>query len=313
MYRRFLVSLFQRCFVALLLLCLGCSAQSNSPTDLERRVERQLRAQFQVPDQVEIHLGQRTANREFSNYDNLVVTLSAGDKKQDLEFLISKDNKTLARLSKIDLTVDPYQEVMKKIDTSGRPWKGNKDAKVVVVSYDDFQCPFCTRMHQTLFNDVFKDYADKIKIVYKDFPLTQIHPWATHAAIDGNCLAAQNNDAYWAFADYVHANGHEISGSQNTPKKLPEQLDAVDRIARDQARKFNLDVNQLNACIQRQNEEPIRASVKEGESLGIHATPTLFINGQKIDGAVPSQTLRAALDRALKEAGQSAAGASASR
>ena len=138
----------------------------------------------------------------------------------------------------MDLTRDPYVEVMSKINLDHRPWKGNKDAKVVIVSYDDFQCPFCSRMHQTLFGDIFKSYGDKVKIVYKDFPLYSIHPWAGHAAVDGNCLAEQNNNAYWSFADYMHTSGRDISGER---KAVAEQFEAVDNITRDQGRKFDLD------------------------------------------------------------------------
>src|SRR5207248_11577787 len=144
------------------------------------------------------------------------------------EFLLSKDNKALVRFTKMDLTSDPYSELMKKIDTSGRPVRGNKDAKVTIVNYDDFECPFCSRMHQTLFPDVFKAYSDRVKIVYKDFPLAEIHPWATHAAVDANCLAAQNNDAYWDFADYVHGNQKAISGPEKST--LPQQFANLDRV-----------------------------------------------------------------------------------
>jgi protein-disulfide isomerase len=82
---------------------------------------------------------------EFPNYDALTITFDGGDKKQAFDFLLSKDNKTLLRLTKLDLSQDPYAEVMKKIDIKGRPVRGNKDAKVVVVNYDDFECPALTR------------------------------------------------------------------------------------------------------------------------------------------------------------------------
>ncbi len=295
------MSLFQRSLIALLLLSLGCSAQSK-PSDLDRRIERQVRAYYQVPDQVNITVGARKAS-EFPNYDSLTVILSVGDKKQEQEFLISKDDKTLMRLAKMDLTRDPYAEILKKMNLDGRPWKGNKDAKVVIVNYDDFQCPFCSRMHQTFFNQVFKDYADKIKVVYKDFPLYSIHPWANRAAIDSNCLATQSNDAYWSFADYVHDNGREISGDR---RPVPEQLDQVDKVTREQGQKFKVDMDKLNACLKAQDDAPVRASVTEGENLGIQATPTMFINGYKIDGAVPPEQLRAAIDRALRDAGVAA-------
>jgi protein-disulfide isomerase len=306
MLRPVLVSLFKHSLAALLLLCFGCSAQTaqttDVPNDVNRNIERHIRAYYQLPEEIQVQTGTRKAS-EFANYDSLTVTLAAGDKKQEQQFLISKDNKTLVRFSKMDLTKDPYAEVMSKIDLDHRPWRGNKDAKVVIVDYDDFQCPFCTRMHQTLFGDIFKSYADKVKIVYKDFPLYAIHPWANRAAIDSNCLAALSNDAYWSFADYIHANPQEISGNR---KPLAEQLEAVDRLTREQGIKFNLDQNKLNACIKTQDDSAVRASVQEAEQVGVQATPTMFINGQKIDGAVPAEQVRAMIERALRDASQSA-------
>jgi protein-disulfide isomerase len=298
MHRRLFVSLFKRSLIALILLCLGCSAQSN-PADINQRIERQVRAHFNVPAQVKIETGERKPS-EFPNYDSLKIVFTMGERRQEQDFLISKDNKTLVRFSKLDLTKDPYADVVKKIDTANRPWRGGKDAKVLIVNYDDFQCPFCFRMHQTLTNDILKSYGDKVKIVYKDYPLTSIHPWATRAAVDANCLAAQSNDAYWGFADFVHNNVRDITGKGD----LQQQLAAVDQVAREQGTKFKVDGNKLEACVKAQDDHAVRASAAEADSVGVTATPTLFINGYKIDGAVPAEDLHAAIDRALREAAQ---------
>jgi protein-disulfide isomerase len=110
-----------------------------------------------------------------------------------------------------------------------------------------------------------------------------------------------SNDAYWSFADHIHANPREISGDR---RPLAEQLEAVDRLTREQGRKFNLDPEKLNACISRQDDNAVRSSVQEGEEVGVQATPTLFINGQKIDGAVPAEQVRATIERALRDANQ---------
>jgi protein-disulfide isomerase len=167
-----------------------------------------------------------------------------------------------------------------------------------VVNFDDLECPFCSRMHQTLFPEILKEYGDRITFIYKDYPLVDIHPWATHAAVDANCLAAQNGDAYWDFADYIHANQHEVS-NEKTPGA---RLEALDKLTLLQGQKHNLDVVKLQSCIKAQDESAVKASMKEAEGIGVEATPTLFINGEKIDGAVPISQLRAALDRALKDA-----------
>lgn len=289
--------LYRRGFLVLLLIALGCSAQSPPP-DVVRLVERQVRAHYSVPAEVKIDVGPLRPS-EFPNYDALTVTFDNAGKKQDYEFLLARDNKTLVRMTKLDMTKDPYAEIMKKIDVSGRPTRGNKDAKVVAVNYDDFECPFCARMHQTLFPEIFKEYGESVLFIYKDYPLEEIHPWAVHAAVDANCLAAQNNDAYWDFADYLHANQHAIG----TEKGRDAQNTALDKLATLQGGKHNLDGAKLQSCIKTQSDAAVRASMHEADDLGVNATPTLFVNGQKLDGAVPINELRAALDRALQDAG----------
>jgi protein-disulfide isomerase len=300
MNRRFLVTFTRRAALLLLVVCLGCSAQSASP-EVSRRIEQQVRAYYTIPARVKVILGP-TKPSEFPNYDALTITFDGGEKKQTYDFLLAKDGKTLLRMTKLDLSKDPLAEVMKKIDVKGRPTRGNSQAKVMAVNYDDFECPFCSRMHQTLFPELLKEYGDRVVFVYKDFPLAEIHPWATHAAVNANCLAAQNQDAYWAFADYIHANQKEV----NAEKSHDLQFAALDRMATEQGQKHNLDVTKLQACIKAQQDDIVKASVHEGEGLGVEATPTMFINGEKVDGALPVGELREVLDRALVQAGETA-------
>src|SRR6266704_4920802 len=211
-------------------------------------IERQVRAHYSLRPDVKVILGPLRSS-EFANYDALTITFASPNKKQDFEFLLSRDHKTLVRLTKLDLTTDPYAAVMNKIDVSGRPTRGNKDAKVTVVNYDDFECPFCSRMHEALFPGLFKEYGDRVLFIYKDYPLEEIHPWAVHAAVNANCLAAQNNDAYWDFADYVHGNQKEI----NDAKGPGAQNAALDKFTTLQGQKHNLDAAKLQACVKAQD------------------------------------------------------------
>jgi len=291
------VTSIRRSFLLLLVICVGCVAQSASP-DLARRIERQVRSYYKIPPEVKLAVGAPSPSSDFPNYESVIVTVDNGEKKQDLTFLVSKDRSSMMRLTKFDLSKDPLAETMSKINVSGRPTRGANASKVVVVNFDDLECPFCSRMHQTLFPEILKEYGDRITFIYKDYPLVDIHPWATHAAVDANCLAAQNGDAYWDFADYIHANQHEVS-NEKTPGA---RLEALDKLTLLQGQKHNLDVVKLQSCIKAQDESAVKASMKEAEGIGVEATPTLFINGEKIDGAVPISQLRAALDRALKDA-----------
>ena len=94
----------------------------------------------------------------------------------------------------------------------GVPSAAIPNAKVTVINFDDLECPYCARMHEELFPATLERYKDKVRFVYKDDPLTEIHPWAMHAAVDANCLAAQNGTVYWAYVDYLHSHGQEVTG-----------------------------------------------------------------------------------------------------
>ena len=302
MFRRFLVIFARRAFLLLLLICLGCSAQPtpSAPADVVKLVERQVRSTYSVPPEVKVIIGPLRSS-DFPNYEALTITFDSSEKKHDYEFLLAKDRKTLLRVTRIDLTKDPYAEVMKKIDVTGRPTRGAKDAKVVAINYDDFECPFCSRMHSVLFPTLLKEYGDRVLFIYKDYPLDEIHPWAIHAAVNANCLAAQNSDAYWDFADYVHGNQKEIDGAKGAG--APNAV--LDKLATLQGQKHNLDAGKLQACVKTQDDKAVRASQSEGDKIGVSATPVMFVNGQKVDGAVPIEDLRVVLDRALLDAGVS--------
>ncbi len=298
--RRFLVFLSRRLLFFVALLCLACSAQNSTSPDVTRSIEKQIRSTFHIPAQVPIKIGDRRSS-EFAGYDTITVHFGKDDKAKPFDFLLSKDNKTLLQMTKMDLTVDPGTQVMSKIDLTGRPVRGPKDAKVTIVVFDDFQCPFCSRMHQTLFQDVLKDYGDRVKVIYKDFPLYEIHPWAGHAAVNSNCLAQQSTGAYWDFADTVHYNPRQIMGDK---RPLEGQIAELDRITLELGKKHSVDSAKLEQCVKAQNQDAVKAEVQEGESLGVEGTPALFVNGARLDGAVPAPELRATIDQALRDAGE---------
>jgi len=294
------VTLFRRSLLILLLVCLGCVAQSTPP-DLAHKIERQVRSYYNIPVDVKVTVGAITPSTDWPSYDSVSVAIEGSDgKPKDYKFLLSKDRATMLRLTRFDLSKDPFAELMSKIDVSGRPVRGAKSAKVVVVNFDDFECPFCSRMHQTLFPEILKEYSDRVTFIYKDDPLTEIHPWALHAAVDANCLAAQNSDAYWDFADYIHANKQEVDSEKTTGARFA----VLDKFTMLQGQKHNLDADKLQACVKAQKEDAVRASMQEADDLGVNGTPALFINGQKIDGVVPVSQVRAALDAALRDAGE---------
>lgn len=279
-------------------MALGCKAQpavQPPGQTLNRRIEIMVRSTYNIPEDISITLGARTPS-QVPGFDALPISLGRAGKATVIDFLISTDGKTLARLDKFDLLNDPVFS----INVAGRPIRGNPAAKVTVVSFDDLECPFCARMHETLFPATLDRYKDSVRIVYKDNPLVQIHPWAMRAAVDADCLAAQNSGVYWQYVDYIHAHGQEITGDNRSNAK---SFDALDRIARQQATLSNLDAVRLDACLAHQDESQVQASMKEAEALHIEGAPALFVDGERISGAVPQAQVWKVIDRALLAAG----------
>lgn len=290
-------------------LAVGCKAQPAQPNqaalETNRRIEVLVRGQFNVPQDYAVTVGARKPS-SIPGYDALTITFSRGPKTTPFDFLISSDGKTLARLETFDLSKDPATN----IDTGGRPIRGNPAAKVTVVNFDDLECPYCGRMHESLFPSTLEHYKDKVRFIYKDDPLTELHPWAMHAAVDANCLAAQSSDVYWTYVDYLHGHGQEITGES---RDLNKSFAALDRIARQEATIAKLDEAKLDACLTKQDETQVQASAKEAEALGIDGTPALFIDGERINGAVPEDQVWMVIDRALRAVGEEPPAAAAEK
>jgi len=289
--------------IFLLIAGAGCRAQTPSASkatesSLDRQIKLTIRSQYNVPPDYTVTLGQRSKS-DISGFDSLPVIFSnSHGEKKTTAFLISKDNNTLARLEKFDLTQDPAATV----STLGRPVRGNPKAKVTIVSFDDLECPFCAQMHALLFPETAQHYGNQVRFIYKDFPLP-IHPWAMRAAVDVNCLAAQSHTGYWNLVDYIHSHGSEIAGERNQ-QNVATSNQKLDQATQEEGKRQKVDMDKLNACIAKQDQSGIRDSIKQGDSLGVDGTPTLFINGERATGALPETMLWTVIDRAITDAGQ---------
>jgi protein-disulfide isomerase len=261
---------------------------------LDRSISILLHSKFNVPSEYEIMLGARKPST-VPGFDTLPVTLTRDGRSTTLDFLISTDNQTLARLESFSLTHDPVF----LIDVAGRPVRGNPQAKVTVVNFDDLECPVCARVHHAFFPALLEKYKDRVRFVYKDNPLVEMHPWALRAAVDANCLAAQSGEIYWKYIDYLHSHGQEINGAERSEAK---SFAALDRIARQEGVLGKLDAKILDACLARQDETQARASMKEAAALGLNFAPAIFVNGERISGYIPAEQMEKIIDRALSDA-----------
>lgn len=272
-------------------------AEEAAPVDarLNRQIEIVIRKQFRLPTDWSITFGERKPSK-FAGYDEWAVTLTRGERTVPVTFLITPDNKTLARLESFDIA----KEAEVKIDLAGRPVRGNAAAPVTVVVYDDLECPVCARTNQELFPAAPDRYGDKVRFIYKDNPLPDIHPWAMRAAVDAECLVDANGKAYWSYVDYVHGHASDITGKDRDLKK---SFAALDDLARAKGTDAGVDRQKLDACLEKQDDAAVQASLREARVLGLNFAPAVYVNGERIDGFVPEALMWKVVDRALRAEG----------
>ncbi len=295
------VRLFRPFLFVLMLATAGCHAQTPNggklPPELARRVEILIRSKVNLPPNYDMIIGQRT-HSDVPGFDEIMVLFSAeGKTSKPMVFLLSSDGKTLAQFTKFDISKDPKSLV----SDAGRPARGGPaNAPVVIVGFDDLECPFCAKMHAQLFPALLDRYKDQVRIVYRDFPLDQ-HPWAVRAAVDANCLAAQSVPGYWNLVDYIHAHAGDMGGTEKTLTKANETLDTL---TKEEGKRQKVNESALNLCVEKQDDTAVKASIKVASDLGVEATPALFINGERLEGAVPVEFVYRMIDNALVAAGQ---------
>jgi protein-disulfide isomerase len=197
-------------------------------------------------------------------------------------YYMSKDGKKVFRADVYDINKNPFQSNLDKLDVKGAPSLGPANAPVTLVIFSDFQCPLCKQEADVIHKQLTAAFPDKVRIYFRDFPLESLHNWARAAADAGRCVNKLKPEAFWDFHDWMYDNQSYI-GLDNIGSKLQEF-----------ATSKNIDGMQFSRCIESKATDPeVAASMKIGQSLTINATPTIFINGRKLEGAVPFDTLQA--------------------
>jgi predicted DsbA family dithiol-disulfide isomerase len=146
---------------------------------------------------------------------------------------------------------------------------GSPKAPVTIVEFSDFQCPYCRKANATL-KELMKKYPDRVRLSFRDFPLTQIHPRAQRAAEAARCAAQQGQ--FWAYHDLIFGNQDRLS----------------DADLGQHARTLGLDSAEFDACLrERRFKTQVEADLKEGAQAGVSSTPGFFINGILLEGSQP--------------------------
>lgn len=219
-----------------------------------------------------------------SGLRTVIVLLAKGDQHKEAKYLITPDGKEIIEGQADLLSGDPWASNRAKLDLRGAPASGSVNAPVTIVEFSDLECPFCKEEASTLDRLMNVD-PGKARVIFKFFPLTTIHPWSMQAAEAGECVAQQGSAGFWNFERAVFAAQDKI-----TPAIAKARL-------RDFASEAGVKLPQYDACLLRPSTHAaVEASIAEGKRLGVESTPTLFVNGRPIPGAIPEQQMQMLVD-----------------
>jgi protein-disulfide isomerase len=261
------------------------TATSPVPPD---KIITYLRQRFHIPDSVKVTLSdfRESIYQDFYQTD---VVMDDGKDKRSEPFFVSKDGRYLVEGNIYTLDGDPYKEIGKLISLDDQPVQGPPNAPVTLVEYADLQCPMCANFHGMIENEIIPKYGDKLRVVFKEFPLSNIHDWALTAAIAAQCVYQINPEQYVAFRSLVYQNQVGMDADHIRDKLLHLAAEA------------GVDNMKLAACIDAKTSLPrVEASTREGQTLGIASTPTSFVNGHVVVGGPTLADISKIIDDALK-------------
>jgi|SRR5579864_192250 len=246
------------------------SAAASSQT--QKNIEAYLRNLYAFGSDVKLTVGPLKESAVEGIYEtNIDVTI--GENKQNAKFYVSKDGRFLFRGDLSDMTKDPLAENLAQIRMTDAPALGDAKAPVTIVEYSDFECPVCRNLHDVL-RGILPNYSGKVRVIFKDFPLEQLHPWARTAAIAGRCAYQQKPEAFWKVYDLIYDN-QEIISAANAWTKMT-----------DYASQSGLDADAFKSCMASpEASAAVNASHANGEKLEVSSTPTVFVNGRRMVGA----------------------------
>jgi protein-disulfide isomerase len=259
------------CFIALAVFSVASFGQVPSTDELKKKIDAYLRNMFAFGPDVKVTVG----DFKESGVPNLLETdiaVTIGENKQDAKMWVSKDGKYLLRGEMVDMSKDGFAENRAKLDLKAAPVTGNPNATVTIVEFADFECPVCRQLHDAL-RGLLPKYP-QTRLVFKDFPLEQLHPWARTGALAGRCAYGQDAKAFWKMYDYLYDNQDLISAANAWDKTV------------DYAGQAGLATDKFKACMTSQEAAAaVDANVANGKLLEVNSTPTLFVNGRRVVGA----------------------------
>ena len=246
------------------------ASPAAKPGSLEDKIEKYLRNMYAWGSQYEVKLGPAKPS-PIPDLLEIPVTVGLQGQSDTAVVYVTKDAKFIFRGELTDMTVDPLAETRSKLHPGNSPSMGPIDAKITLIEFADFECPSCRQLDRIL-RDLLSQHRE-IRLVYKDFPLTTIHPWAMTASIAGQCTIKQSPASFWKIHDIIFDAQDLI-----TPSNVWDKMS-------DFANQIGLNAETFRACMANPDTaQEVEKPTTEGHELNITGTPTIFVNGRRIVG-----------------------------
>ena len=284
-------------FLGLLVGLVWAARQASSGDDKPARVDldagwaaahtAQLRRLLNLPASVELEF-KEVGESSIPDYRLLVFSVLEGDDRQPLQLYVSRDGRRVLydRLYELE---DPFRALREQIQLENAPVRGPADAPVTIVEYSDFTCIYCHRFFLTLERPLFERYGDKVRLVYKNFPLTGLRSWSEEAALAAACAFRQGNQQFWALHEKLFEGATRLREGRAVLLELAQQA--------------GLNLPAFTGCLDQRDGLPeVAQDIREGERLGVNGTPTFFVNGRPIPGLVSPQHFFQIVDEELAAA-----------
>jgi len=266
--------------MAFLLAGIPCAAQSahssaqdavaGNHAQLLKTTESFVRELFAWGPNIPVKLGPLKQSAA-ANFYEVPVRVTLDGRIENGDVYVSKDGKTLVRGALYNVDADPFAETRAKLKFDGDPTLGPANARVTLVEFSDFECPHCQELYEVM--KTIEHKYPQIRIVYKNFPLTQIHPWAETAAIGGRCAYEQSHAAFWKMESSIFESQDAI-----TPDNVWDRLVQY-------ATKAGLQPDTFKACMaSAEAKKAVEEDRAQGVALGVDSTPTVYVNGRPLIG-----------------------------
>jgi protein-disulfide isomerase len=257
--------------------------------DPQNEMIQHIRQEFKVPETTTLTVGP-FHDSGIPNFLATSIAAQSDKGKQTEDFYATSDKQVFVMGKIFNMGVDLRREALRTMATVNQPSQGPAHAPVTIVEYADLECPMCGKLHLFLENDLLPKYGDKVRVIFKEFPLVQIHDWSLTAAIANECVYKLKPEAFAPYRTLIFQS-QSTTNAANVRDNLLAYADQV-----------GVDRSSLAGCLDsKASMQRIDEGTNEAKQLEVQSTPTCFINGRMLVGFVSPDAYYKAVDAALQE------------